>query len=204
MHVDLWQVDLTRPATIDTLSNDERVRAQRLKIPHKQQQFIRARAGLRAVLADYVQTTPHGLRFGYLPQGKPYLLDFPDLHFNLSHAEDRALLAVAKTPVGIDLDYERSLVPGVWAQMIDMAFTAEEQTALHALPEAERHRAFYRTWVRKEALMKARGEGFKLAKTFSLPISSQPVQYRVDNWLLCDVPMPDGYIAAVAVAVTAS
>jgi 4'-phosphopantetheinyl transferase len=196
--VEVWAYDLRAPVDEALLSPDEQARADRLLLPEKRWRFVAARCGLRRILSRYTDAAPETLVFEYGPQGKPSLHGIDGLHFNLTHSDDTALVAVAPHPVGVDLEHLRPIT--ALTQTAQIAFSPQEQAALAALPVEQRTLAFFRTWTRKEALMKARGEGFKLAKTFSLPVDAGPRVIALDGWTIHDLPLPEGVIAAVAVA----
>lgn len=195
--VDIWRIDLDQPAADGALSPDERQRAERLRLPLKQRRFVAGRTTLREVLSGYTGLEPGALRFDYGPTGKPSLAGSHGLHFNLSHCDDLALLAISALPVGVDVERVRPL--DALPQMMQIACSPAERQALLALPQSRRLRAFFFTWTRKEALMKAHGDGFKLAHALSLPVSDAPQTIHGDGWTVCDLPLPGDLLAAVAI-----
>ncbi len=195
--VDIWQIDLDQSATEDSLSPEERQRAERLRLPLVRRRFVAARVALRRVLSSYTGLEPGALRFDYGPTGKPSLAGFDWPQFNLSHCDDLALLAVSALPVGVDVERVRPL--DALPQMMQIACSPAERQALRALPESRRLRAFFYTWTRKEALMKAHGAGFKLAHELSLPVSDAPQTVHTGGWSVYDLPLPGDLLAAVAV-----
>lgn len=192
--VHLWSYRLDQDADPAILSADERDRAARLILADARRRFIAGRAGLRRILGRYVGVPPGTLRFVYGAQGKPALADFPELHFNLAHSADCALLAAAAEPVGVDVERVRAVDV---AQIMPLAFTAAERAALDALPAAGQIDAFFRAWVRKEALMKGLGAGFALAQGLTLPITAAGPTHA-NGWTVYDLPVSVGYVAAVA------
>lgn len=88
--------------------------------------------------------------------GKPYLVDYPDLHINLAHSKDYAVCAVSDTEIGVDIQYMRDFNEAVMRR----CFTAEE-TAIVKSSENKKS-AFYDLWVRKESFAKAVGKGLLL------------------------------------------
>jgi 4'-phosphopantetheinyl transferase len=195
--VHLWEVDLSTAGDARMLAPDERARADRLLIPDKRQQFIAARAGLRHILSEYTGSPPETLILGTRTHGKPFICDDSGWEFNLAHSDDTALVAVALRPVGIDLERERPL-SGLQL-MAQIAFSPQEQADLSELSTEYRSRAFFRTWTRKEALLKGHGAGFRLAHTFSLPVTEQPQTITVGHWMIADIEMRPGFVAALAV-----
>ena len=144
-----------------TLSPDERKRSEKYHFRRDRQNFIAARGLLRNILAGYLGTEPGEIAFSYSPYGKP-LLSEPfskrELTFNLSHAKDLVIYAVTlKRNVGIDIEYPRQEFQ--WNDIVESFFSSLEKAELLALPEKNRHRAFFTYWTRKEAFLKAKGLG---------------------------------------------
>ncbi len=197
--IHVWRIglDTVKDPVGDNLSLDEVGRAERLTRPEDRRRFVVARSLLRCILADVLGSIddPKGtsLRFGHGPAGKPFLLDDPRLHFNVSHSDDLAVIAVTRVgEVGIDVERQREM-----ADMGDVArlvFNEAERTALLACPAEERNSVFYRIWTRKEALLKAMGVG--------LPALSDPdaasLTHAGTAWLVTSLPHLDGYAAALA------
>jgi len=144
------------------LADDERARAERFRFALHRRRFIASRIALRRILALYTDSEPQNLVFSYGPLGKPDL-EKPDLegrllHFNLSHSEDLALVAVTGAgPVGVDVERLRSFSRR--RRLARRVLSRAERERLQELPEGERSLAFARAWTRKEAVVKARGEG---------------------------------------------
>jgi 4'-phosphopantetheinyl transferase len=210
--VHVWRISLTAPEqSASVLSNDELQRAQRFHFEKDRLRFVAARSILRNILASYLDLPPREFAFSYTPKGKPELaapLHQPALRFNLSHSGDFALLALAlNSRVGADIEFmnpERA-TDAIAARF----FSPAEISTLEALPAAERVAAFFQCWTRKEAYIKALGEGL------SLPLDSfdvafgpgvQPAILGIRNteedpsrWRLYDIASPRGYAAAIAV-----
>lgn len=198
--VDIWMLDLTRIVDESSLNAAERERAERLRLPEKRRQFAAARVGLREILSRVTGREPASLEFQTAEHGKPSLAALPDApHFNLAHSGDLALVAVAAVPVGVDVERVRPL-PNM-AQMADMSMSAGEQAALHALPDDQRIDAFFRLWTRKEAVMKADGAGFRLAKAFTLPGPTYDGAVSVGGtrYVVQGVETRPNFLAAVAI-----
>ena len=145
----------------NSLSPDEQVRAARFHFERDRDRFIAARGFLRAVLAGYTRLDSARLEFVYGPKGKPALAEAyggAELFFNLAHSDDLALVAVTRLGnLGIDVERLRPVsdAEGIAARF----FSARETAGWRALPEGERDLAFFNLWTRKEALLKATGEG---------------------------------------------
>lgn len=203
--IQLWTIDLRRATDDAALSDDERARAARLVMPDARRRFVAARAGLREILSKYTRVEAAALTFSTGDYGKPALSGMTGAPlFNLAHSGDLALAAVSRAAVGVDLEQVRPLANR--AQMADLSFTDEERAALWTLDEAAQVEAFFRLWTRKEAVMKAHGAGFRLAKNFSLLIRAEdavsPAQemVRLDGRLFSvrEIAVAAGFVAAVA------
>lgn len=146
------------------LDKVERHRAARLVREDIRQRYVLAHGGLRAVLSRYLGVTPDVVSLDRSATGKPSLAkelrDRSALTFNLSHAHNRALIAVSQAQeVGIDLEFIRSDVEV--AKLSERYFTHAEHMALMQTTEEQRTSRFFRYWVAKEALLKAQGIGLR-------------------------------------------
>lgn len=214
--VHLWRASLHRSAQEvacleGDLSSDERARAERFVAARDQRRFVVARGCLRRLLGRYLAVPPHALLFGYGPSGKPELAwpaPSPPLRFNLAHSGGLALYAIATGwRVGVDVEVVRPLddLRGVSR----LVFSAREREELWALPPRARQRAFFDGWVRKEAVLKALGEGLTGAPRATevwLARHEAPLLRRLAGeagacvrWTLSSVDVGWGHAAAVAV-----
>lgn len=219
--VDFWRLPLSWPPADalrlrQTLSADESERAARFHFDRDRDRFTAARALLRAVLARYLRAEPASLRFAYGPRGKPSLAaDASDdiaaaPRFNLAHSHELALLAVARgREVGVDLEHVRA--DFATAEVAERFFSAREAAALRALPAGRpRVEAFYRCWTRKEAFIKATGEGLAFPlSAFTVSLAPEEPAALLDcdtdaqatqRWTLVNLEPGAGYLAAAAVA----
>ena len=168
--VHVWRAALEMDASClqslqRTLSEDEVTRAERFRFQRDRMQFIAARGLLRSILARYLSVEPGHLRFCYGDHGKPALahaLSKDEIRFNISHSGRLALVAVTRgRAIGIDL--EHIPVDFDWRPITEEVFSIQERAALQTLPLHMRRRAFFLCWTRKEAYVKARGQGFALS-----------------------------------------
>jgi len=162
-----------------------------LDAPDKPRRRELAHAAERQILARYLDVRPASLEFGREPSGKPLLVS-DQLQFNLSHSGGVALLAVSRTlAVGIDVQEPHEAVTRPWFAKRICSLREYEQIA--AL--TDRSAALLRLWVRKEAVVKARGEG-SYVSVDGLDVWDDQVQ---GGWLCRDLELPalDGYRAAV-------
>jgi 4'-phosphopantetheinyl transferase len=213
--VHVWRASLDvapwhRQQLLSTLASDEVAKAERFYHAQDRVRFIVARGLLRVILGRYLGVSPRRLQFRYGPWGKPALapeFGVDDLQFNLSHAHDLALYAIARNrQVGIDLEYLRS-IPEV-EQLVERYFSSHEKTAFHALAPCEQLGAFFRCWTCKEAFIKARGQGFSLAPDrFDVSIApGMPATLlgvcgnggEASRWSLRELAPAFGYLAALA------
>ncbi|HYX44428.1 MAG TPA: 4'-phosphopantetheinyl transferase superfamily protein [Acidimicrobiales bacterium] len=141
-----------------TLSDEEHQRADRFHFGPDRDAFVLSRAALRAILARYLGQEPARLRFGASALGKPFVVGGGDLRFSSSRSHGLALYAVARArEVGVDIERVRD---GVDHRAIaGRYFSADEREELEGLPEPLARPAFFTAWTRKEAILKANGQG---------------------------------------------
>lgn len=187
------------------LAPGERERAGRFRRPGDQRAFVVARGTLRRLLASYLRVDPAALSLSVSPRGKPYLLEGDrrsDLRFNLSHAGDLALVAVAwGREVGVDLErLDRAVHP---VGIAERFFDPEEAAFLAGLPAAARTGTFFRLWACKEAYAKATGLGIAGCDLSSFRVllegGAPPTLRGVSGWTLHELPAGVGWAAALAV-----
>jgi 4'-phosphopantetheinyl transferase len=164
-----------------TLSPDERARSARLKFERDQQRFIVARGVLRELLGRYLQTQASQIKFRYNTFGKPDLdAEFGNrVKFNLSHSAGLALIAIAPgSDVGVDLECIQA--QSDYADIARGFFSRAECDYLRALPDHLYAECFFHCWTKKEAYVKACGEGLAIPlKSFSVPLRSDPAHPAV-------------------------
>ncbi|MBS1250202.1 MAG: 4'-phosphopantetheinyl transferase Sfp [Chloroflexi bacterium] len=194
----------------DTLSPEELARAARYRFPAPARRFTVARGRLRELLGRYLEIPPAEVKLETNQWGKPRLAGSGNLHFNLAHSEDLAIYAFAqKRPLGVDIEKVRPLEN--FDGMVARSFSPAEQEALRALPPEKRLTAFFATWTRKEAYMKARGLGFHLSpQAFDVTVSpTAPPQILNDlqspvtpvDWTCHDLEVGEGFVGAVVVGI---
>ncbi len=204
-----WCVALDVPpetsARLDaTLSHDERNRSARLRFARDRRRFVAARGVLRDLLARYLGARPGQIRFAYNAFGKPELSpEFGGrLRFNLSHSADLALIAITTDAgIGVDLEYIRPQPDHV--EIARRFFSAAEVDELNGLPSPLHTLAFFSGWTKKEAYVKACGEGLAMPLTsFSVPLATDPAHTLVDlgrTWSLYTLQPVPGYVGALAI-----
>jgi len=210
--VHVWRVPLNRNLdrlrTLQrVLSANERERAQHFRFTKDRCQFIEARVALRFILSQYLNVVPEEIEFTKGIHGKPELVGH-DLRFNLSRREGLALIAVTRgREIGIDV--ERVLDDFPVAEIAESNFSNSEIAALQKLSKDEQTAGFFNCWTRKEAYVKARGAGLLFPlKQFDVSLApgaeAQLLGVRddetiVDRWTLQEIPVSEGYVAALAV-----
>jgi 4'-phosphopantetheinyl transferase len=212
--VHVWKADLDASALQysaipQALSPDERERAAQFRFPRERERFAAGRGILRHILARYLHRRPAEIAFGYGRWGKPALAGDGgnDLRFNLAHAGGLALYAVTRgRAVGIDV--ERAEMRGDWVEVAPSVVSPNETRALLALPQEERMAAFFTIWTRKEAFLKARGDGLSMPLDWldalgdSDTVGLDPAAAEGEAmayWRVRSFGLEGGYAAAVAV-----
>lgn len=212
--VHVWRIPLLQSHNLiqsfrSVLSQDEVERADRFHFETHTRRFIVARAAMRQILGRYMGIPPHKLEFSYGVKGKPEFspeLNENAITFNLSHSRNFSLLAVARfLRLGIDIEFVNHEV--ATEEIAERFFSVNEIAMLRALPPSERVEAFFCVWTRKEAYIKALGEGL------SVPLDSFDVAFgpnvppgllrsgvssaEVSRWSMYDMATESGYKAAL-------
>ena len=217
--VHVWRVRLDPPGELgeqwELLSEDERTRAGRLVQEHHRRRFVAAHGALRRILAGYTVSAARTLEFARGPQGKPALVAAggeprPSLEFNLSHSADLALVAVARErPVGVDLErWKREMDHLALATRF---FSPAERARLQTLAGSadELVHGFFAAWTRKEAYLKARGEGVMrglhhfdvtLGPDEPARLLADRLDAAIERWRMRSIVPEPGYSAAIVVA----
>lgn len=194
-----------------TLSPDERERFGRLRSDPDRLRATASRGLLRHILAGYAGRPAAELRFAYGPAGKPEFAEAASsetLRFNTAHSGDLLLVAVGRAPsLGVDVERIRPIVRR--ERVVRRAFSAEERRQIEALPHDLRDEAFITCWTRKEACVKATGEGvwsafgrFEVSVEPGQPATVKSVAGEAATgaeWSLYHLEPAPGFVGAVAV-----
>jgi 4'-phosphopantetheinyl transferase len=212
MDIVVYRLDLA-PEDISALeaflSDAERQRADRFVFDCDRRRFIVARARLRELLAKRLGVEPESIELEYGTHGKPALArrrPGPDLRFNVSHSEDVAVYAFSwGRETGIDVEAVR-----VIRDADDLAarfFSRCENEAYRALDARDKPLGFFNCWTRKEALIKAIGDGlYHPLDCFDVSLApGEPARIlRVEGksgdhcgWCLDSFSPAPGFVAAV-------
>jgi 4'-phosphopantetheinyl transferase len=143
------------------LSDEECHRASRFAFDRDRRRFVVARARLRQLLAARLKVRPESVELVIGTHGKPSLArraGDPDIRFNVSHCEDIAVYAFAHgCEIGIDVEMVRAMRD---ADVVAARFfSRRENEAYVALEARDRPLGFFNCWTRKEAFVKAVGDG---------------------------------------------
>lgn len=212
--VDVWRVSLEMPERerdrlAASLSAEEWERASRFRQSVDRARFVAARGALRSILGRCLGVEPSCLRFSNGPFGKPALAGPPGasaVEFNVSHSGELALVAASfGRRLGVDL--ERIDVRRSEQEIAERFFSRREVAALRALPRDRQTDAFFACWTRKEAYLKARGDGLSLPlDRFSVSVSPEEPAALLGStddsepsrWALRDLGVGPGWAAALA------
>ena len=213
--VHIWRAHLNKALSnleylASILEPNEREKAGRFCFEEHRRFYIIAHGVLRCLLSRYVDIAPDRLRLCYGEYGKPALV--PEcggewLRFSLSHSHGLALYAIARNrEVGVDVERIQEGFAG--EQIAERFFSRDETRALRLLPGHLQDEAFFNCWTRKEAYIKARGEGLSMP-LYSFNVSLVPGEpakllatsadpQEASRWTLRELTPCDGYVGAVA------
>jgi 4'-phosphopantetheinyl transferase len=183
-------------AGLEMLSEEERARAAKFHYEGDRKNFVARRSLLRAILGHYLKIEPSQITLAREERGKPRLAG-PDgasrLHFNFSHSRNLALCAVDRfAPVGVDVEQLRPM-----PEMAEIGATfcsGQENALLNAAPPERKLEVFFNLWTRKEAYLKATGEGIA-GSLAQLDCSEAP-----PGWALYSLSPAPGFAGALALA----
>ncbi|HUY34483.1 MAG TPA: 4'-phosphopantetheinyl transferase superfamily protein [Pirellulales bacterium] len=214
--VHVWRVTLDRPEAdarrcFDLLSTDELLRAERLYSEQDRFRFAAGRSALRSILGRLLDEDPRRLVFEYAENGKPGLANREvkdKLQFNVSHSHGLALIAAAwSRPVGVDVEQVREMAD--FGEIVERFFSRHERAAFAEIAPDLKADAFFRGWVRKEAVLKVIGAGMSLPlDSFDVEMTpGQPARLlRIEGppdearrWSLADLNPAPGFVASLAV-----
>lgn len=213
--VHVWRVALAPPADdvaalARTLDDVERARAGRFHFERDRTAFTVVRGALRTLLGRYLDRPPAAIALGYAARGKPHLAaDEPDrgLGFNVSHAGAWGLLAFTRgRALGVDVERRRTI--DELDALARHSFSPAELAAWRALPAPDQPEAFFRCWARKEAFIKATGEGIAQLAEFDVELrpGEPPRLLRTPDppdapprWSIHDLPELPDHAAALVV-----
>jgi 4'-phosphopantetheinyl transferase len=199
LHVDALDVGPAEEARLAALIGaGEWARALRFRFARDRRRFIVRRGRLRERLAAHLGARPEALAFREGPFGKPELVDY-DLPFSLSHSQEQMLLAIGDAALGCDIEW---IDPDLdWRPLAESLFAAEEIEALALVSGAAARRGFFACWARKEAFVKAIGQGFSYPlDAFAVSVGPQAELRRGgEGWRLLALDAVAGHAGALVV-----
>jgi 4'-phosphopantetheinyl transferase len=211
--VHIWQANLKSlsvyPEDISkTLSSDELESADKLKFTIDREHFILRHYYLRLILGKYCNCQPHELMFRYNSCKKPYISipEYKEILFNMSSSGDLMIVGLGwHNDIGIDIEkvHEFYNLENISADY----FSLQELNYFNG--ESDRTKAFFKIWTRKEAIIKAMGQGlYYPLKSFCVEVSpsgdyehmtivNNPSESKL--WRTSELNTSDGYIASLAI-----
>jgi len=192
--IHLWHIDLNLPVDSTLLNSLELNRYQQLP-PYGQQKYGMSRIALRQILAHYLDIAPQTIEYMHNAFGKPSVDG--TIQFNLSHAQNSAVIAIALEDIGVDIEPSQRTVAK--ARSIAKRFFHHDETRwILEHSSAQQTAVFLQCWAAKEAIVKAIGTGLshQLA-AFSVAETSQVTPPNADTWYLYPFTASNmfGYIA---------
>jgi len=190
-----------------SLSEDELQKAARFRFVKDLNRFITSCGMLRKFVGKYLGRDPRSVSFCFSENGKPELAGMDDaLRFNVAHSGNLIVWGFARNRrLGIDVELIR--VDFGVSEIAERFFSAAEQTALRTLPKAQQHEAFFRCWARKEAYVKATGDGLSLPlDQFDVTLApgqpscllgTRPDRDEAARWAMESLDLGPGYAAAL-------
>jgi 4'-phosphopantetheinyl transferase len=184
LHV--WRASLDLSSAVrerlqSRLNSEEKKRVEKLLIEKAREHFVAARGILRELLGAYLGVDAEKIAFRYGPEGKPSLSPEHNsrISFNVSHSNGMGLFVFASDrEIGADIEYVKPDFRGM--EIASRFFSEEESAALAKLPPQERDEAFFGCWTKKEAYVKAHGQGL------SIPLRSFTVEFSKSKQVLQD------------------
>ena len=214
--VHVWQAFLQRETShfnelAQTLSEDERLKAKRFYFQKDRKRFVLTHGILRNILGRYLKIEPKRLKFSYGRHGKPAICGLTDRHslcFNMSHSHSLALFAFTwGRKIGVDVEYVRSMPDA--EEIADRFFSPRENAVFRTVPAGKKLETFFNCWTRKEAFLKAIGDGLSRSlDSFEVSLfPGEPAQLlgvegdlqEASRWRLRALAPAHGYVGAFVV-----
>ncbi len=194
-----------------TLAPDELDRARRFRFARDQRRFTVCRAALRRILGAYLDEASERVQFQYSELGKPSLAGSfaqSEICFNVSHSDAMALVAVIRgRDIGVDIEHVRLDLE--FEQIARNFFSGSECAALNGLSPELKPLGFFQCWTRKEAFIKAIGQGLSFPlhqfdvslgpHTKARLLATRPDCSEAARWSFLVPTIPRGYVGAAVV-----
>ena len=212
MNSDIWIIDFEELREKEGtyrgyLSDDEILRSEKFRMPSDRRNFIICRAILRLLLSEELECLPAEIKFDFNEYDRPKLPN-KSIDFNVSHSQDFGLIGIARDSIlGLDIEFKSKDIEV--EQIASKFFSSKEIEILNKVPKEDRINTFYRCWTRKEAFIKAIGQGLTYPlDTFQVSLENdhyaELIQIETDleehlNWRMFSFCPSKGYIGAVAI-----
>jgi 4'-phosphopantetheinyl transferase len=194
-------------STLDSfLDERDRLRCTRFKFADDRARFVLGRALVRTCLGRYLGQPPETVELALSDDGRPIYPYDATLRFNLTHSGDLVALAItSQAEIGIDVERIESH-PDL-SELAQRIFSEPDLETFRTFSTAEALTSFFRAWTRKEAYLKARGEGIaeglpQISTSFGPEEVSEITDSRRSrsnkSWRLYNLPLPTGYAGSLA------
>lgn len=209
--VHLWRANLQISSQqikelTNSLSADEKTRAERFRFAQHRNRFIAARGFLRQILSSYLEIASQEIIFNYSDRGKPNLFN-NQLQFNISHSQDLALYGLINNYlIGIDVEYLRNDLK--CDQIATRFFSDRESQLIKSFNKEQQTQSFFHLWTAKEAYLKATGEGLiggldtveiEIKSTSEVKLLASGDGKTLDDWFLYSFIPHQNFIANLAI-----
>ncbi|MEQ1560083.1 MAG: 4'-phosphopantetheinyl transferase superfamily protein [Methyloglobulus sp.] len=209
--VHIWQGEVAATETDcphywRILDDSEKAQADSIKNEYLRKHYVEVRAILRILLGHTVHADPHTVRIHKTEHGKPYLVDYPELAFNLSHTDNRMIVAIAyNCLLGVDIEYLK--LRANCAAVVNKCFADEEKAYWQQLPQSQQTQAFYHFWTRKEAFVKATGRGIAIGLKRCVLNPEKTTEFLripdgfggIDDWMVGGIDWDESICGAFAI-----
>jgi len=158
-----------------SLSDQEKTQAERFINNTLMDRYVLSHGLLRVLLSFYTDKNPQNIQYSVNQFGKPFLEDNDyQVQFNMSHSKDYAVYIIAlEDQVGIDIEWKDKDIN--IQEISELIFSSAEAIHFNQLPLEEKFHAFYDIWTKKEAIIKAIGQGL------SYPIKTIEIMNCTNN-----------------------
>lgn len=195
--VEVWPLSLEGRVAghLDLLSRHELARFNR-RLGDDARRFALAHGRMREVLSTYLACPPRAVPLSARHAEPPAVVG---LCLSLSHSQDLALLAVSRSPVGVDVESTENAPVEELGELAELTLSQRERTALGEVSAAERARMWLRLWSRREAVLKARPDALAKRAIGELDV----LEDSVLDITVEDLELGEGYVGALAHSPTA-
>ena len=180
-YIDTSKIDIEDKKLFNFLSSYKAEKIKKLHSDEKKRESAGAELLLSSLLGMLFPDMSLPPKIGVDTNGKPFLSDYPQIYFNLSHSDQIAACVISDCPVGIDI--EHIATPNF--EIAKRFFTENEQNFITTA--SDKTKAFYDIWTRKEALLKCTGRGLgAVSSTDVLDASGYKFRYtNLDDFMIC-------------------